>query len=398
MDRRRGPPSVRGPGRQPVARRLERVQCHHYDAGRCRSCTLLDLAYPAQVTGKQEHCAELLTPLAPDLTWLPTVESAESGFRNKAKMVVTGTTDAPVLGILAEGGGVDLTDCPLYPPALQASFPALAAFVTRARLVPYDVRTRRGELKYVLVTLSPDGDLMARFVLRSTESVPRVRKHLPALLDALPSLRVVSVNLHPEHKAVVEGETEIVLTEAETLRMHVNGIDLHLRPQSFFQTNTDVAAALYRQGRAWVDDAAPATVWDLYCGVGGFALHVAGPGRDVVGVETSAEAVASARLTARDAGLDRTTFLAEDATAFALSRQDVPDLVVVNPPRRGIGESLSTWLERSGVGHVVYSSCNATTLARDLALMPSLRPREARVLDMFPQTSHYEVAVLLERA
>ena len=398
MERRRGPPSVRGPGRQPVARRLERVQCHHYDAGRCRSCTLLDLAYPAQVTGKQEHCAELLTPLAPDLTWLPTVESAESGFRNKAKMVVTGTTDAPVLGILAEGGGVDLTDCPLYPPALQASFPALAAFVTRARLVPYDVRTRRGELKYVLVTLSPDGDLMARFVLRSTESVPRVRKHLPALLDALPSLRVVSVNLHPEHKAVVEGETEIVLTEAETLRMHVNGIDLHLRPQSFFQTNTDVAAALYRQGRAWVDDAAPATVWDLYCGVGGFALHVAGPGRDVVGVETSAEAVASARLTARDAGLDRTTFLAEDATAFALSRQDVPDLVVVNPPRRGIGESLSTWLERSGVGHVVYSSCNATTLARDLALMPSLRPREARVLDMFPQTSHYEVAVLLERA
>ncbi len=374
------------------------MQCHHYDAGRCRSCTLLDLAYPAQVTGKQEHCAELLTPLAPDLTWLPTVESAESGFRNKAKMVVTGTTDAPVLGILAEGGGVDLTDCPLYPPALQASFPALAAFVTRARLVPYDVRTRRGELKYVLVTLSPDGDLMARFVLRSTESVPRVRKHLPALLDALPSLRVVSVNLHPEHKAVVEGETEIVLTEAETLRMHVNGIDLHLRPQSFFQTNTDVAAALYRQGRAWVDDAAPATVWDLYCGVGGFALHVAGPARDVVGVETSAEAVASARLTARDAGLDRTTFLAEDATAFALSRQDVPDLVVVNPPRRGIGETLSTWLERSGVGHVVYSSCNATTLARDLALMPSLRPREARVLDMFPQTSHYEVAVLLERA
>ena len=134
------------------------------------------------------------------------------------------------------------------------------------------------------------------------------------------------------------------------------------------------------------------------CGAGGLALHAAGPGRDGVGGETSAEAVASARLTARDAGLDRTTFLAEDATAFALSRQDVPDLVVVNPPRRGIGESLSTWLERSGVGHVVYSSCNATTLARDLALMPSLRPREARVLDMFPQTSHYEVAVLLERA
>jgi 23S rRNA (uracil747-C5)-methyltransferase len=373
------------------------VQCHHYDAGRCRSCTLLERPYPTQLAGKQEHCSDLLAPLAPELTWLPTVESAESGFRNKAKMVVTGTTDEPVLGILGEGGGVDLTDCPLYPPALQASFPAFSTFVTRARLVPYDVHARRGELKYVLVTLSPDGDLMARFVLRSTESLLRIRKHLPSLLDDLPSLRVVSANIHPEHKAVVEGDTEMLLTDTETLRMPVNGIDLHLRPQSFFQTNTDVAAALYRQGRDWVEAAAPSTVWDLYCGVGGFALHVAGPGRDVVGVETSAEAVASARLTARDAGLARTTFLAEDATAFALSRQEVPDLVVVNPPRRGIGETLSTWLEKSGVRHVVYSSCNATSLARDLAHMPSLRPREARVLDMFPQTSHYEVAVLLER-
>ncbi|MCB7135214.1 23S rRNA (uracil(747)-C(5))-methyltransferase RlmC [Cellulosimicrobium marinum] len=375
------------------------MQCHHFDAWRCRSCTLLDQAYAVQLAGKVGHCADLLDPVAPGLRWLDPVTSPEAGFRNKAKMVVTGTVDAPVLGILSDDGGVDLTDCPLYPAALRDAFGPLAALVTRARLVPYDVRARRGELKYVLVTLSPDGDLMARFVLRSTESLPRLRKHLPTLLDDLPALRVVSANIHPEHKAVVEGDTEVLLTEAETLRMSVNGLDLHLRPQSFFQTNTDVAAALYRQGRAWVDDAAPSSVWDLYCGVGGFALHVAGGGRDVVGVETSAEAVASARLTAHDAGLAGTTFRADDATAFALAQPPTahPDLVVVNPPRRGIGETLSRWLEDSDVGHVVYSSCNATSLARDLALMPSLRPVEARVLDMFPHTAHYEVAVLLTR-
>ncbi|MBD5785290.1 23S rRNA (uracil(747)-C(5))-methyltransferase RlmC [Cellulosimicrobium terreum] len=376
------------------------MQCSHFDAWRCRSCTLLDQRYDAQLADKQQHCAGLLDPLAPDLRWLDPVPSAEAGFRNKAKMVVTGTVEAPVLGILAEDGGVDLTDCPLYPLVMQESFAPLAELVSRARLTPYDVHARRGELKYVLVTLSPAGDLMARFVLRSTESVPRIRKHLPTLLAALPALRVVSANIHPEHKAVVEGETEILLTETETLGMRVNGIDLHLRPQSFFQTNTEVAAALYRQGRTWVDDAAPSSVWDLYCGVGGFALHVAGPDRDVVGVETSVEAVTSARLTARDAGLDRTTFRAGDATAFALAQpvEAQPELVVVNPPRRGIGESLATWLERSDVQHVVYSSCNATSLARDLALMPSLRPQQARVLDMFPHTSHYEVMVRLERA
>ena len=90
-------------------------------------------------------------------------------------------------------------------------------------------------------------------------------------------------------------------------------------------------------------------------------------------------------------------FVAADATAYALAQDTAPDLVVVNPPRRGIGADLAGWLEESDVRHVVYSSCNAESLARDLALMPSLRPVEARVLDMFPHTTHYEVLVLLTR-
>lgn len=372
------------------------MQCHHFDAARCGSCTLIRQPYAEQVAAKQERCAELLAPFGP-LDWQPPVTSVEQGFRNKAKLAVGGTVDAPTLGILDRGAGVDLRDCGLYPASLQAAFPVLAAFVTLARLVPYDVPARRGELKYLLVTQSPDGDLMVRFVLRSTESLPRLRKHLPWLLSALPRAVVVTANLLPEHKAVLEGPDEVVLTERATLRMRVNDVDLHLRPQSFFQTNTEVAAALYRIGRDWVDAAAPRTVWDLYCGVGGFALHVAAPGRRVVGIETSAEAVASAEQSRDDLGLDDVRFAAGDATAFALGADGPPDLVVVNPPRRGTGPELAGWLEASGVRDVVYSSCNAASLARDLAAMPTLRPRRARLLDMFPQTGHYEVVVALHR-
>lgn len=90
-------------------------------------------------------------------------------------------------------------------------------------------------------------------------------------------------------------------------------------------------------------------------------------------------------------------FSAGDATGFALGTDTDPELVVVNPPRRGIGADLARRLETSGVGRVLYSSCRASTLARDLAEMPSLRPRRAVLLDMFPQTDHYEVLVLLER-
>jgi len=373
------------------------VHCEYFTRGVCRSCALLDQPYAAQLADKERHCRELLAAHS-GITWLPAVASAESGYRNKAKMVVTGTSDRPVLGILdPEGAGVDLRDCPLYPEPLRAAFPALADLIGRAGLTPYDVAGRRGELKYLLVTLSPDEELMVRFVLRSTEPLARLRKHLPGLLAALPAVRVASVNVQPVHQAVLEGDREILLTDTATLPMRLNGLRLLLRPQSFFQTNTEVAAALYRQAAAWVDDAAPSSVWDLYCGVGGFALHCADGVRDVVGVEVSAEAVASAVASRDLAGLERATFVADDATAFALRAATSPDLVVVNPPRRGIGPELAGWLERSQVSHVVYSSCNAASLARDLATMPSLRPRAARVLDMFPQTAHYEVVTLLER-
>ncbi|MFC7878683.1 23S rRNA (uracil(747)-C(5))-methyltransferase RlmC [Isoptericola sp. NPDC057391] len=419
------------------------MQCPHFDAGRCHSCTLLATPYPTQVDEKVAHVRALAGSAVPEarIDWLPAVTGPESGFRNKAKMVVSGTVDAPVLGILGSaagpfaGQGIDLTDCGLYPPALQESFPVLAELVTRARLQPYDAtspsrgaRRRetpresawRGELKHLLVTLSADGELMVRFVLRSQEPVARLRKHLPWLLAELPQVAVVSVNVQPAHAAVLEGDLEIVLTERQALPMRVgpDGITLHLRPQSFFQTNTSVATALYAQARAWVDEVAPASLWDLYCGVGGFALHCAAPGRSVTGIEISAEAVASAGAT-RDglaalpagavvSGHDAAwwaeavrdvRFAAGDATGLEPGSGDdtAPELVIVNPPRRGIGADLSRRLEESAVGHVLYSSCNAVTLAEDLARMPSLRPTRARLLDMFPQTSHYEVLVLLER-
>ena len=367
-------------------------RCHHYDAHRCRSCTLLGVAREQQLSDKEAHARSLVD--AP--VWLPTVAGPDAGFRNKAKMAVGGTVGAPTLGILDRDlAGIDLHDCGLHSDGLRAALGVIASWISSAALVPYDVAARRGELKHVLLTESPDGELMLRLVMRSTALEARVRSRLPALQEALPALRVVTVNVQPEHKAVLEGEREIVLTPESTMPMRLaTGRTLWLGPRSFFQTNTRVAEALYEQARTWVDDLPDVrTAWDLYCGVGGFALHLTDPTRAVVGVEASVEAVRAAL----DAGVAGATFVAADATQWALEQPTVPDLVVVNPPRRGIGGELAGWLESSAVRHVVYSSCNAESLARDLAAMPSLRPVEARVLDMFPHTTHYEVMVLLSR-
>ncbi|WIE75894.1 23S rRNA (uracil(747)-C(5))-methyltransferase RlmC [Curtobacterium sp. MCSS17_007] len=382
------------------------MQCDYFDRGVCRSCTLMGQPYADQVLDKEIRTRELLHDAVEAVggpgavEWLPAITSPESGYRNKAKMVVGGTVQRPTVGILDHRQrGVDLRHCGICTPGIQRALPVLADFVADTGLIPYDVANRRGELKFVLVTESPDGELMVRFVLRSEGQLPRLREHLGALRRVLPEVVVVTANLLPEHKAVTEGDREVVLTEQETLPMRFGRVTMHLRPQSFFQTNTAVAAQLYDQASTWIDEVAPASMWDLYCGVGGFALHAARPGRAVTGIETSREAIRSAKQSAREAGLSDLRFAADDATEHALRTRPgaLPELVLVNPPRRGIGEALATWLEDSPIEHVVYSSCNPVTLAKDLARMPSLRLRRARLLDMFPQTGHLEVVTLLSR-
>lgn len=423
------------------------MQCDYFDAGTCRSCTLMGQSYDAQLVDLQATVAATLSDHVSETLWDTPAYGPESHFRNKAKLAVAGTRQAPSFGILDRGGhGVDLRDCGLYERGLHSAVTQLADFVTDLGLTPYDVPRRTGELKHLIVTHSPDGESMIRFVLRSPGQLRRIERALPDLLAAVPGTRVVSVNLLPEHKATLEGDDEILLTDDTSLPMRLNGITLQLRTRSFFQTNTAVAAQLYRQAQQWISVIAPEQVLDLFCGVGGFALHAAtalrldapsprqslrdagsfltgssgtSPGArpaTVRGVELSEEAVASARLGAEQlpgrASLGAIQFEAGDATTvFGEMRagfRDAPplrssapqppsaDLVIVNPPRRGIGE-LADALERSDSTHVLYSSCNATSLAADLRNMPSFHVTRARVFDMFPQTRHHEILLLLSR-
>nr|WP_221433385.1 23S rRNA (uracil(747)-C(5))-methyltransferase [Micrococcus endophyticus] len=423
----------------------------------------MGVPYGVQLTDKDAAVRARLDAAVPAEAWLPPQASAESGFRNKAKLVATGTAAAPRLGILDpeqhprhhDGTGHDLRDCGLYEDGMEAAFHAIAETITAAGLEPYDVAARTGELKSVIVTLSPDRELLVRFVLRSAARLDALRAAVPGLRSALAGLgtpaAVVTANRHPEHVALPEGPDEVHLAGDPTLRMELNGIGLRLRPQGFFQTNTDVTRRLYATAAAWLAEAAAAdgtpvhSAWDLYCGVGGFAFHLARPVAEggagvaeVWGLETSEDAVAAARDTAAELGLaGAVRFTAGDATrALSPGRREpsealssgkreasdalssgkreasdagahpdddaapaaMPDAVVVNPPRRGIGPELAARLQDSGVPHVLYSSCNAASLAKDLAAMPAYRARRAQVFDMFPQTGHAETLVLLSRA
>jgi 23S rRNA (uracil747-C5)-methyltransferase len=371
------------------------LHCPHFAAARCRSCSWIERSYAEQLADKQAMAEARVRGC--HLRWLTPQASALIGFRNKAKMAVGGTVEAPMLGLMdLKDHAVDLADCLLYPPALQSAFEPLRELIRAARITPYSLAERRGELKYLLLTIAPSGELGLRLVLRSREPLSRIEKHLPSLRRALPLLRPVSVNLQPEHKAVLEGETEILLPGPDSLRMVLNGIPLHLKPRSFFQTHTALAAALYAQAARWVADLEPDRLLDLYCGVGGFALHCAPHAIEVIGREISPEAIASAQRSATELGLANARFEVADASAAAAVAGKV-DAIVVNPPRRGIGAELCAAIEASPAQTLIYSSCNVDSLAADLARLPSFAPVEAQVLDLFPHTSHFETLVLLRR-
>ena len=426
------------------------MQCALYDAGRCRSCQWITQPIPEQLSAKTADLKNLLADF-PVEEWCAPVSGPEQGFRNKAKMVVSGSVEKPLLGMLhRDGTPEDLCDCPLYPASFAPVFAALKPFIARAGLTPYNVARKRGELKYILLTESQsDGGMMLRFVLRSDTKLAQLRKALPWLQEQLPQLKVITVNIQPVHMAIMEGETEIYLTEQQALAERFNDVPLWIRPQSFFQTNPAVASQLYATARDWVHMAImegeteiylteqqalaerfndvplwirpqsffqtnPAVasqlyatardwvrqlpikhMWDLFCGVGGFGLHCATPDMQLTGIEIAPEAIACAKQSAAELGLTRLQFQALDSTQFASAQGEVPELVLVNPPRRGIGKPLCDYLSTMAPRFIIYSSCNAQTMAKDIRELPGYRIERVQLFDMFPHTAHYEVLTLL---
>ena len=372
------------------------MQCALYDADRCRSCQWIERPVAEQLAAKMADLRSLLAAF-PVAEWCAPVCGPEQGFRHKAKMVVSGSVERPLLGMLhRDGTPEDLTDCPLYPSSFAPVFAALKPFIARAGLTPYNVARKRGELKYLLLTESQqDGGMMLRFVLRSETKLQQLRAALPWLQAQLPQLKVISANIQPVHMAIMEGDQEIFLTEQQALAERFNDVPLWVRPHSFFQTNPTVASALYAAARDWVRALPVNHMWDLFCGVGGFGLHCATPEMTLTGIEIAPEAIACAKQSAAQLGLDKLHFQALDSTQFATAQQAIPDLVLVNPPRRGIGNALCDYLSAMAPQYIVYSSCNAQTMANDFAHLPGYRLEKVQLFDMFPHTAHYEVLTLL---
>ncbi len=375
--------------------------CSYFDRALCRSCEWLDRDYAAQLAAKSRSLRSALRWIQDtdyDAAIREPAPSATQGFRNRAKMSVTGTSDAPVIGLLGEidlDEGRELLSCPIHHPRLNQLIEALPEFLRCHGLVPYQIKARKGELKGLIAFYSPmSGQMYLRFVLRSKESLPRLRKLLPELQVRFPDLLCVSANLQPIPHAILEGPEEIVLSERGWIEHRLGPVTLQLVPQAFVQTNVSVATALYQAAAEWIEETRPKAMLELYCGQGAFSLFAAKSAERIVGIEVNADAVRIANDTARSRGLGHVSFRCSDATQLAEEVEQIhPDLILANPPRRGLGEGVDLILRQRPV-HFIYSSCNSETLAHDLEkLAPLYQVKRIQIFDMFPHTRHFETLV-----
>jgi 23S rRNA (uracil747-C5)-methyltransferase len=379
--------------------------CGYFDREECGSCTTIKTPYPLQLRQKQDRLKTVLQRFTSGSISEP-VQSPTLGFRNKAKLSVTGTSANPILGLTGKENldeGRPILSCLIHHEKLNSLIGALPHYISRFNLIPYDISNRTGELKSIILFYSEKSDeLYLRFVLRSKECVSRIRKLLPELQKEFPDLKVISANIQPIPHAILEGREEIYLTEKNFIDHCIGNsnhpLHLKLSPQAFVQTNTTVSTLLYETAAAWIAEINPDKVVDLFCGQGPFSFFAAQNVKQLVGLEINPDAVLIANQTARELRLDHLKFECMDVAKASETVEAIhPDLILVNPPRRGLGQKGLELLLLSKPENLIYSSCSIQSLESDLAeLGMEYDIKRAQLFDMFPHTEHFETLVLLK--
>jgi 23S rRNA (uracil747-C5)-methyltransferase len=375
--------------------------CGYFDEGKCQSCSLIRMSYSEQLQRKEESLSTYLKDFS-DWELAPSQSSLTEGFRNKVKMTVTGSLEKPIIGL---GGDIDLDqgreilNCSLHHPFINELLHFMPEFITLCKLPPYQIKLKKGELKGIIVYYSESSqEAYLRFILRSKESLDRIKKNLSALSEKYPQLTSISANIQPIPHAILEGEEEVFFTEKKFIQHKIKDLSLRLSPQGFVQTNQRIAEKLYETAAQWVKELKIKKFSELFSGQGAFSFFVSPFIDSGLGIEINSEAVAEANRSANSLNLSHLNFICADAKDVEAEVNSFkPDMVLVNPPRRGLGESAEIFCKTS-YPYIIYSSCSVESLAQDLKkLSPLYKIVKAQIFDMFPHTNHFETLVLLQK-
>ncbi len=370
---------------------------------RCGGCSFRHINYAAEAEIKRRNVENALRRIGGlDITVKTPLCGNPDGYRNKLLLPLAEKEGRLFCGFFAKHSHsvVECPDCKLH----TADFSSIASRMTELLQgnSVYDETKHRGLLRHIFLRRNKKGEFCAAVIING-KKLPKAAAVAAALMADFPAVRSFFVNVNTKKGNTVLGEEWKLISGEELLEETLCGKRFLLSPASFFQVNPDMTEVLYKTAASMADIREGETVFDLYCGVGSVGLCVCPDSASLCGVEIIPQAVENAKRNAELNGIANARFICGDATEGFAECKAVfgknASTVLVDPPRAGLTPELITQIAMASPEKIVYISCNAATLARDLKLfaaqgytITALQP-----VDMFPRTLHCEVVTCLSR-
>lgn len=378
-------------------------ECRHYL--RCGGCGLWHMSYEEELRFKLTRVNDALRHIGRQSVQAEHITGSDEQrrYRNKGIYAVREVNGRACKGFFAPRTHelVPVTRCLIQSDIADRAADAVVSFLNNHGLRAYDEKTRRGLVRHVYVRRAVNTSDAVVVIVASGGFGARTQELVSFLRRECPELTGIVLNVNKTAGNTVLAGDFHTLWGRECINDSLGGVTYELAPQAFYQINPPQAEKLYRKA---VEYAAPEgkTVLDMYCGAGTISLFLAKSAGRVIGAEIIPEAVENARENARRNGIDNAEFICADASDAAESFLESgvqPDVVVVDPPRKGMDEAAVRALCGMSPARVVYVSCNPATLARDIMVFNDCgyELKCAEAVDMFPRTAHVECVALMVR-
>ncbi len=369
----------------------------------CGGCAFHHMDYEEETRMKAERVRTCLNRIGGEnlenvpILAAPTCE----GYRNKAQYPVSVKKGKAIAGFFRAGSHdvVENGRCLILPQESDAVKDIVIDYVNQYRVMPYDEKTHKGLLRHIYVRRGAvSGQILVCLVLNGRR-LPKPEV-LIERLKKVPGFTTLVVSVNTKVGNGVLGDEFITLCGPGYIEDTLCGLNFRLSPRSFYQVNHHQAQRLYEAAIQRAEITKYDTVLDLYCGVGTITLAMAKAAGKVIGVEVIPQAVEDARDNAARNGIENAEFFCGDAgqAALELEKQGIrADVVVVDPPRKGLNADTIEALHRFASRRIVYVSCDPATLARDVALLKErgYRLTSATAADLFPRCAHVESIVCM---
>ena len=383
-----------------------RIRARCIVADKCGGCQWQHVEYAYQLEAKHNQVIQALQRIGgfeqPSVDPILSAD-ADLGYRNKATYPLARSQTGQIQAGYYQKGShqiVNLNQCPIQDVRLNPLLSEVKQDLYDRGWGIYDEKLHRGKVRHLALRIGRrTGEMLLTLVVKD-KNLPGLEEQAEAWLTRYPTLVGVSLNVNPDRTNAIFGRETVCVAGQPYLHEVFAGLTFQLRPDTFFQVHTEQAERLLQVIIDELKLQGHETLLDAYCGIGTFTLPLASRVRQAIGIEMQPEAVEQAILSASLNHLENVTFLTGAVESLLPTLEVKPDIVLLDPPRRGCDATVIDALAQLDPDRIVYVSCNPATLARDLKrLCQDGHYRLARVqpVDFFPQTPHVECAAFLVR-